>query len=128
MPPWKRPKTTRPMNDTRKRLLAGMFKQMADQEIDPRHKLGDLEQARKLDPLDQEIAATAMRLQATLSTGLTYVAIDEATILGPDDRPLEGQIFVRREDGSLTPITGPELIQFSEAHRDFAKRWRLPEE
>lgn len=116
------------MSDTQRRLMAGMFKHMADQEIDPRRKLGDLEQARKLDSLDEEIGKMAARLRATLSTGLTYVAIDEATILGPDDRSLEGQIFVRRDDGSLTPITGPELIQFSEAHRDFAKRWRLPDE
>ena len=116
------------MSDPQRRLLAGMFKHMADREIDPRHKLGDLEQARTLDPLDEEVAGMAMRLRATPSTGLTYVAIDEATILGPDDRPLDGQIFVRREDGSLTPITGPELLQFSEAHRDFAKGWRLSEE
>ncbi len=116
------------MTERQRRLLGGMFRHMAQQEIDPRQKLADLERAQKLDPLDEEIARLVERQRAALATGLTYVAINEATILGPDDRPLEGQVFVRRDDGSLTPLTGAELTAFADAHRDFAKRWRLPEE
>lgn len=116
------------MSDPVKRNLSGMLQHMAAEEIDPGKQLADLEAAQRLTPEDQALANLISGIRANAATGLTYVAINDAHIIGPDDTPLDGQIFVRRVDGTLTPITGGELAEFATRYRDFAKRWRLRED
>ena len=114
------------MAEESRTLLYETTLRLAAAATDPNERLQHFEAALKLQPSD-ELACAIAALRLKLVAGPTYVAKQQARILGRRDHGIVGNVFVLQDDGSLKPASGQDLMKLNERHPQFIRDWRLDE-
>jgi hypothetical protein len=115
------------MSEMNKPMAAAM-RAMADTATLPSERLSYLKRALALTPEDAELAQQVQTLSKIAQSEVRYVAIERAVYLGKNGPRIEGNIYRVGPNGSLDPLSGPELIEFNKQYPQFVRNWTLEDD